>query len=439
VTTLHQRSWLPPLAWILLTLLAFAGMAAVPFHPDESSLLFQSRDFESLISDPISLAWEPSRPETADSAYRALNPPLPKYILGLARRAAGYGPQAVSVDWDWTSNWESNVSGGALPPPDLLQAARSANLVLLALSLILLYRIGEHLSSWGTGLAAMILFGLNALVLLHARRAMSEASLLLSVSLFLWSMLQGGRRPWLVGIAMALSIASKPSAAALAPAALAAILWPQQGQQWSPAWIVRQLLAFLLPAGAVFALLTPFIWRHPIGGLVEMWQARQALQAQQAAAFNAAAPGLIPNNPAGRLAALIAQLFLAPPQVAEAANYAGALGGSYRAYLAVPWHSLMRGMVAGGAMLALALYGILPWFRRTPALGADQRRAIALLLAATLSQSLGLLIAVQLPFQRYDLPLVPMVVLWQALGLAFLAEMLKRKGLSQKGSPYSRF
>jgi 4-amino-4-deoxy-L-arabinose transferase-like glycosyltransferase len=434
VNELDYRSWIALLAWVVLGILAFSGLAAVPFHPDESSLLYQSRDLEILLSDPLSLAWQPDVPQAVDSVYRALNPPFPKYILGLGRRLGGYGPQAVAVDWDWSSSWNANVAAGALPPPNLLKSARAINAALAVLAMILIYQIGKSLGSWGTGVAAMVLFGLNALVLLHARRAMSEASLLFSISLLLWAMLHAGRRPWLVGIALGLSVASKSSAAGLAPAALAAILWPQQGQAWSPSWIIRQLVVFLLPACTVFVLLTPFIWLHPVGALAYMWQARQALQTQQAATFGALAPGLIPGNAAGRLAALIAQLFLAPPQLAEAANYRAALTASYQAYLAVPWHSLMRGIVPGGLMLGLTLFGIVPWFRHRPPLMGTRRRVIALLLAATIFQSLALLIAVQLPFQRYDLPLVPMVVLWQALGLAFLMGMAKQRGRSGSGT-----
>src|SRR4030067_808767 len=44
----------------LSTLLA-AGLPGVPFHPDESTLLMMSADFEELWRAPLSLAWSPEK------------------------------------------------------------------------------------------------------------------------------------------------------------------------------------------------------------------------------------------------------------------------------------------------------------------------------------------------------------------------------------------
>jgi len=49
--------------WLLWTIFLIWGISLIPFHPDETSLLYQSRDFEILLSDPASLIWNPDLPD----------------------------------------------------------------------------------------------------------------------------------------------------------------------------------------------------------------------------------------------------------------------------------------------------------------------------------------------------------------------------------------
>ena len=110
-----------------LSIFVLSGIDRVPFHPDEASLLFESRDLESLLARPLDMAWDPLKPSSAEMTYRLLNAPLPKYVLGLGRALAGFGPETVAVDWDWSKTWTQNAIAGALPPRDLLAAARTAS------------------------------------------------------------------------------------------------------------------------------------------------------------------------------------------------------------------------------------------------------------------------------------------------------------------------
>ena len=47
----------------LLTIYYFGGLAQVPFHPDESTQIYMSSDFDQLLSDPLSLTWDQSKVE----------------------------------------------------------------------------------------------------------------------------------------------------------------------------------------------------------------------------------------------------------------------------------------------------------------------------------------------------------------------------------------
>ena len=77
-----------------------------------------------------------------------------------------------------------------------------------------------------TGLSAALLLGLNALVLLHDRRAMAEAALTFGVLLALWSFLTGKRHPWLIGLGLALAFNAKQTGLVLLPVGLLAVALP---------------------------------------------------------------------------------------------------------------------------------------------------------------------------------------------------------------------
>ncbi|MFH1633237.1 MAG: hypothetical protein ABIG63_04395 [Chloroflexota bacterium] len=93
-----QTDWPFVILLIPLTIFYLWGLRFVPFHPDESTQLYMSSDFESLFSNPASLFWDPDREDDPRQRYRELDAPLTKYILGLGRVIAGQ--PALPVDWD---------------------------------------------------------------------------------------------------------------------------------------------------------------------------------------------------------------------------------------------------------------------------------------------------------------------------------------------------
>jgi 4-amino-4-deoxy-L-arabinose transferase-like glycosyltransferase len=397
---------------VLLSSFYLAGVAGVPFHPDETSWLFQSRDLEALLTRPLELAWEPGSPPTEEMTYRALNAPLAKYLLGFGRRAAGFQPSSVQVDWNWSQTWAENERRGALPGLRLLLAARFASAALFPFSLGLLYWSGLRLHNRWTGVAAVLLFGTNALVLLHTRRAMAEGALSFAMTLAIVGMLAGDRRPWLAGLGFALALWSKQSAGVLFPAACLSVVWSKSGML-----PIRRagfnLLVFLMVAVCVSWMLNPFLWRSPLRAAGAMLEARQAFVEQQRRTLEALQPGIVLGRPGLRLAVLLDELFIAPPQLAESGNYAAETGSAAQAYLSNPWNHLLRGLV-GGSLLALTLVGVGLAVWRIPGTDLAHRRDLGLVLLAMLLQAAGLWLAVPLPYQRYALPLVPFTCLWAA-------------------------
>lgn len=417
---------------LLASTLLIAGVGGVPFHPDETSLLFQSRDFEALFRDPLSLAHNPGSPLDRTAAYRALNAPLPKYVLGAGRSAASYGPDTVDTDWRWEQSWQRNLQRGALPPAGALLGARIASTVMLVLALITVYLIGKRLGGWPAGLIAAALLGTNPLTLIHGRRAMAEGTLLLAVGLAVLAALDARRRPWLAGLAAAVALGSKHSTLPLVLVGYLAAAGLFSGQRTG---VARRSLQFVASFMGAFWLLNPFLWRAPLAGLKQTLFYRADLLARQVEATQALAPHGSLDQVSERLAALIGHLFILPPQLQEVANYEAVLQPSFGLYLSQPMHSLLRGPWFGGLMFALFLAGLITTGLLLQRGQVDSPHAIWTLAAATLLQGLALL-ANPLPVQRYYIPLLPLVSLWQALALVGLGRAVLEafRGRAEIGS-----
>ena len=427
MTLSRWRSWAPALGLLLLTGYQLWGARWVPFHPDESSLLFQSRDFEAIFRSPASLAWSAGREPDQELSYRLLNAPLSKYVLGLGRSLAGVDGAEVSADWDWSKDWEANLDAGAFPSPSALLAGRIASTSLLPFAALFLYLCGKQLGGpWVGGLAAALL-GLNALVLVHGRRAMAEGTLIFAICFALWSILVPRRRPWLSGLGIGLALGAKHSALALLPVGMLAMLWGA-----GPPQAIREKLRsvgmFTLVLLAFTLALNPVVWSEPVSALKEMFQVRKSLvpdqvQAQATAEQLAIA---VPLRGIDRLAVLIGHLFLAPPQFEEIGNYRAELDSSVARYLAIPGHGLLRGRTLGGVSLGLTLAGLAFGLATLRTGSRSASRTAALLLISTAALALTLYIGIPLPYQRYYVPLVPLVCLWSAFAVIRLGRQMKK-------------
>jgi len=422
---LRRVDWL--LVAILMVITGFYvwGVRGVPFHPDETSLLYQSADLEVFLTDPISLAWEPSKTAEKDQVYRTLNPPVPKIILGIGRRLAGYGPETVAVDWDWSESWDVNRERGALPDERLLVSARLANVVLLAFSLVLIYLSGLRVGGRLTGIAGALLLGVNALVLLHGRRAMAEGALVFGVSLAILGLTLARDRPWLTGVGAATAVLSKLSAGALFPVGLAVVAWPEKMDRSSLRKAAIRSLMYLGAFLGEIVFLEPLLWRHPLEALSAVWRTRLDFSSAQVELFGALAPSQVLHSPLQRLASLIGNTFIAPPQFAEVGNYVSQMAPQVGDYLAIPGHAMLRGVFGGGVIFMLTLAGIglaALRFQRRP---STARFALASLAVGFVAQALSLYAAISLPFQRFYIPLIPFICLWAGYALGSVINLTR--------------
>ncbi len=193
-----KPDWILIAICLILLLIYFSGVSGIPFHPDESTQLAMSADFETLLKQPGLLIWNSSQPVELPQTYRLLDAPLTRYLLGFGRALASLSPP--SGFWDWSRDWQANLDQGAYPDIRTLLAGRMAISILFPFSLLFLYLSARGIGGRIAGYSAIIMLGLNALVLLHARRAMAEGPLLFGITAVMASWLTAPRRPWLAGL-----------------------------------------------------------------------------------------------------------------------------------------------------------------------------------------------------------------------------------------------
>ncbi len=113
--------------------------------------------------------------------YRLLDAPLPEPGSGFF----GYSAKSLNLptDWNWSVGWNQNQLKGAFPTQIQINTGRLASAIFFPLDILFLYLIGRKLRGNLLGWLMVLLFSLNALVLLHTRRAMSEGPLLFFIIL----------------------------------------------------------------------------------------------------------------------------------------------------------------------------------------------------------------------------------------------------------------
>jgi 4-amino-4-deoxy-L-arabinose transferase-like glycosyltransferase len=412
---------------IVLSGFILGGLPVVPFHPDESTQLFMSADLKELLTNPKSLAFDPEKKDDLRQSYRLLDAPLTRYLLGAGLALSGQSP--LQADWDWSHNWEDNRAAGALPDARQLLAGRIAVVLTIPVSLALIFLCGQYLGGFWSGTLAVMLVGLNALILLHSRRAMAEGVLLLGTCAFLVSLQVSDRRPWLAGLALGLAFNAKQSTLVLLPLGLLAVAWSGQGT-WLPGRrITSGVLQYLLAFGLFTFLINPVYWHQPVQAAQAAIQVRRELLTRQVADVQRALPQNYLETPGERAVTLLAHLYLAPPMFAEAGNYQTDTAATEFEYLANLLNSFGRNLPGAGLFLGLSLVGLLSGVERARRAAPNLRRGLVLYLLATVSMIGGSILLIPLAWQRYVIPLVPLICLWASLGLVWLGGFVRQAGL----------
>lgn len=391
----------------------FAALKSVPFHPDESTQIFMSQDLDSFFQNPSQLFWHADHEGDARQRYRLIDAPITRYLIGAGLKISGQDKPVF--DWDWSLNWHENKKNGSLPQMDQLVAARFSVAFLFPFSVLLLYLIGRELGGKWTGWLGCFLFGLNALVLIHTRRAMAESALLFSELLMIFFLMKTPSNPWLLAVGAALAFNSKQSTFPLFLVGLFSLFFFDfKGGNWF------KRLWKSTTYGILFILITfflnPVFWSHPIFALQDSIHLRRDLIAQQTEDFKNSSAQVL-ETPIERAAGLIGNLYIVPPQSAETGNYIQELQSPSENYFSNPVNNLFRGFVAGGFLLFASLIGFMLSLRKAVKERMTITSPVVLLCLGGLSLALAILSMLPVAFQRYVVPLVPFVCLYSAFAL----------------------
>lgn len=401
---------------VLLSIPYLVGISSVPFHPDESTHLYTSEDVTVFFKNPTRLFWNPSV-QDARQTYRLLDAPLSRTVIGLGRTLTSQ--PAIVSDWNWSKTWAENEAAGALPTRQSLWMSRLFSALFFPFALLCMFFAAQSLIGAKAAWSALLLTALNAYLLLHGRRAMSEGLLFLNITFFAWALFTWKKHPWLLAIPTALAFSAKYSSIPLILIGLISMVWPISQRPWHLR--ILDSVRFSILSGLIIFILHPIFWSDPLHAIPAALQARQDLIANQVSALAAIQPDQILNTPIERMTALIIQLFLAPLAIADVGNYLAQTQLSANAYLANPLNTLLRSLTGGGILLGLTIIGpLLSSIRQI-----RQRtlvRPVLLSGMALVLQTAFLVTTVPLPFQRYAMPLLPWCILFQSLAIEQLIE-----------------
>jgi hypothetical protein len=448
--------WLAALVWYVL-----AGIEEVPFHGDESMLIYMSRDYYYLVQqrdlDPVLYTATPVNP--SEQELRLLNGTVGKMAMGFAWDMAGFTVDDLNEPWAWGLNWDINAAMQHIPREDVLHAARLSSAILTAISVAAVFGIawlvmrpaslaGARIAAW----SASLVYVTTPAVLVNGRRAMMDGALLcfLTLTVLVGLLLireQARTHPrraalgtWtvLLGLLGGCAVASKHNAAlGVGTVFLAVALEPVitsppgplssqgrfakgEGEKVGTGSVLRLgAKHFTIPHLArlivvsVLVILTFLAWNpawwSDLGGMPErVLRMRADLLRGQVNNYGGY------SGVADRIPGLFNAMFAAQPQYYEVSEWRDYVASEIAAYDG-SWLAGRGGGLIWGALLAgLFAVGLVALVRRW-------RDAVSWLALVWLAvTALGLLISTPLEWQRYYLPLQPAVALVCGVGVWWL-------------------
>lgn len=288
ITKIHvrinrHRPLLDVVFLLLLIIYVLLGITLAPFHGDESTYIWMSRDYDLVVKQGNlrSILFDPQEDMGNDDQLRRLSiGSIFIYSIGFARDITGAGNE-LNEGWIWhfppgsgDLMWSENIRLGNYPNPLNLTLGRVCSALMGALGIVFLFLAARRLfPSRLPAYVAVLLFATHGAVLLSIRRAMQEGAkfLLIFVTLYLASLvldgLKQGKTNWilygLMGLASGLTLATKQDASPVLAAIYLALAFV-------PIWMKRsgQIIAinFLylgtatILAYAAFLAFMPIFW-----------------------------------------------------------------------------------------------------------------------------------------------------------------------------------
>lgn len=395
----------------------FKNLLNVPFHPDESTQIFMSKDVELIINNTSDLYFQADTQNSIEQNYRLLDAPLPKYFIGIFRII--FNLEAISFDWDWSKSWTDNQN--AIPGYQLLLISRLSAAFFFPLSIIFFAFILKEVFKSDNLLIflSLMLFAFNSLLLLHTRRAMAESSMIFFLLLSLFTLCKIPHKWFFMSaVPIGLAINAKQILIFLIPLSIILVILIFKKQLKN---FLVQITLFIVVLIGIFLILNPIAWNQPVPVVKQMLSQRMELSQNQVNAIQSVSPEYITNSLSKRITAFIAQLFIIQPSPQEISNYQKFLQESIVDYFMNPLHNgLIRNLLGGTVYFILFLLG----FYKSISLLPDRLKLIFII--GFILFCLELLISLSIPFQRYYLPAIPFTIIFAMIGLRQSITLIKK-------------
>ncbi len=412
--------------WLgLLGIYVLAGTPLVPFHGDESTLIYMSSDYAYMFlqGDLDRVRYQETPPDPAEQYVRLINGVISKYLFGLGWHSAGYDVSDINSQWDWSQSWDDNVQFGHMPQEGILQAARLMASLLLVGSVVALFALGKFIGGRPLAYIASFYYAFHPAILLNGRRAVMESALLLFMLLTVLAALyllqhRTWKRTVILGAVAGLAMASKHTAVfTLLPLFGLAYGWGiyrwliskrHDGLQMLLAWTGAGILAI-----GVFYALNPTWWDAPLERAQMVLEMRQNLLRQQTEGAGGYA------NLGEKTSGFFHQIWMSELMYFEDSRWGDypLIRQQIHTYEQSPWRGIVYGVTIIGVVgqSILALFGV--WWLLSKSQRTLLVKSALLLWLATMLLSTWLL--TPLEWQRYYLPAYVAISLLIAAGVVW--------------------
>lgn len=417
---LFDKRRLLDILWLALLILLVSAIQPT-FHGDEPMQIYMSGDYATAFLDgnPAALLTQPPYPIDSDAHLRLLNGSVHRYVTGFFWHLAGISRAELPVrpGWDWGLDYATNVATGHYPSARMLEVARFVSAGFLSLSILVMFGFGWRFGNRWLAWLVSGLYTINPLILLNGRRAMQEGELLFFGTLVVFTALLISQRRsenksvslwhWLALILTGgLTLASKHSGIVFVAGAFGWVFLAEAVRgQWRAFLLTCTKLALAgIGVILVFVALSPALWSDPPARIANLLEARTEMVNIQVSA-----DPLAPTTLLQRIEGIITQPFMTPPQHFEVASWADfpEVVADVSRYMASPLSGVQFGVFGGALLTLLAGVGIAVSLRR------DWRIGVLAWLLVTVAS----LLANPLPWQRYYLPLIPVMTLLAGIGI----------------------
>ncbi len=421
------------IVWVVaLMIFIFMGTALVPFHGDEATQIYMSRDYAyQFQARDLSLIQFQEPPVSAqEQALRLLNGTVNKYFIGLAWHVSGFAITDLNEQWDWGAEWDYNVATNHMPATALLHVSRIPSALLMAFGVIPLFWIGVSAGGWTGGFVATGVYALHPALLVNGRRAMMEGSMmatsLFTVAAGIWFMRRRSLMAALsVGAAAGLALASKHTSVFTVGIVVGVCaiytLWLMYRRRESVKLIAYGALSIAVML-ILFLMLNPAWWSDPAARLSDVLSARTTLLDLQTNMFGAYTTF---NE---RVTGLFRSTFVGTPQYFEVPAWATYPVST--AQISAYDSSVMRGFswfdstVGGVVLVVLTILGAV-------ALLIDKKR-LFMVRALIVMWALGTIVITfgltPLAWHRYYVPAILGMIVLVSVGVSTMTRSILARG-----------